>query len=149
VRWLLWLVVVVTAGCAPTGSARPALAPTPSPLVATADLTLTRTLPSGATQAIHVLPDGEWFFIPAPGSPLAVVINHGHLDPPAHARLAALLAAPTLRAEAALPDDPCRGGYHYRLDTAATTATWTDCVASEHPTMTAILDLIQTSQPDF
>jgi len=149
VRWLPWLLVVVTAGCAPAGSALPALAPTPSPPVTTAELTLSQTSFNGSTRSIRIRPDGEWFFTPVDGSPLAVVISHGRLDPPAHARLARLLTAPALHAEAALPDGGCPGGYRYHLDTARATATWTDCDAPDRPALTAVLSLVSRSGTDF
>ena len=158
-RWLRTLVVALAVGCASVGCASaggasagpalPVLAPTPSAPVTTAGLALRRTARDGATESIRVRPDGEWFFTPVRGSALGVAINHGRLDPGAQARLARLLTAATLHAEAALPDDVCPGGYRYRLDTLLTTATWTDCEAADRPMLTAVLSQVRSSEPDF
>jgi hypothetical protein len=95
----------------------PMPAPRPSPRLRTPIVTFTRFGPSGTSQVVIIDPDGEWRFIPYRGSVRASVVNHGRLTTAEQVALAATLADPRFRAEAALAPGACRGGSAYRLTT--------------------------------
>ncbi|MDT4988507.1 MAG: hypothetical protein QOI74_2601 [Micromonosporaceae bacterium] len=96
-------------------------APKPSPPLRTPTVTFTRFGPSGTSQVVIIEPDGEWRFIPYRGSARASVVNHGRLTTAEQVALAATLADPRFRAEAALGPGACHGGSSYRLTTHART----------------------------
>ena len=141
--------VLALAGCSTAPAIQPRLAPPPSPPLSTPDTTVTRTDRSGTAQSIHLSPDGEWLFIPYPGSPWARVTNYGRLDPQRHQRLAALLRSPLLSGRATWTSAPCPAGYRYRLDAGPVSVSWTDCDTEDQPTLLALLALLTETEPAF
>jgi hypothetical protein len=149
-RWAVVPVAVLAlAGCSPAGAVEPRLAPPPSSPLVTPEVTVTRTDRSGTSQSIHLSPDGEWLFVPYPGSPWARVVNYGRLDPPQHERLAVLLDTPALSGRATWAPVPCPGGYRYRLDAGTVSVAWTDCDTEDQPALGALLGLLTDAQPTF
>jgi len=130
--------------------ARPALAPAPAPPLSTPLVTFTRTGRTGLVQRLVIRPDGEWIFLPAPGSARAGVLHDGRLDPDRHAELARLLSGADLPAQlaaAGVESGECPAGAGYRLTAGALDAGWSECAAAGHPALTALLDLLTSVAP--
>ena len=150
------LAAVGVAGCVRPGTgpapaapaaARPVLAAGPSQRLVTPAVTLTRTGHTGVRESVVIGPDGEWAFLPAPGSVRSSVLTYGQLDPARHAALARLLAGREFASDAARDPGDCPAGAVYAVTAGPVSARWTDCDTADRPALRVLLDLVGSVAP--